>query len=529
MADDVTVKHPEYSATFSQWERSRDCFEGQDSLRAKNTKYIPALRAHHVFDDGSAEYTEYRDRALFFNAVRRTVFGLAGSIFQKTPEVDAPDAMEKLLDDITLTDTSAEEVMATATREAVLIGRYGVLVEYSTTKDSQKARPYWVTYDAEEITNWRVEDIDGDPTLTMVEVREVALEPSKNNRFLLEPAAVYRILELVDGVYTQTTWKEAQPGGKRFVAGETITPKRRGETIPFIPFVFIGAISTTPDVERPPLLDLVDVNLSHFQNSADLENGLHCLGLPQMVLTGATATEGDPVPLGSANVIFLPQGGTASLLQADGERFGALERSLDRKKKDMATLGARMLEEQTGGAETATAVSMRHAGEHATLRSVAGVIERAFTQLMQYTIWWAGFDKMPDDVKTSVEFNKDFYTTPLAAGDLQALVAALQAESISYQTFWFLLGRGESARPGVTWEDELKAIHESREEFGPNPNAAPPPPGAQPPPPDDEDDLPGLTEEDKKKVKDKAKAGGKTIEVVRDKDGRASSYKIKED
>jgi len=54
--------------------------------------------------------------------------------------------------------------------------------------------------------------------------------------------------------------------------------------------------------------------------------------------------------------------------------------------------------------------------------------------------------------------NKDFFTTKMTADDLRSLIGALQAETISYATFYAQLAKGEIARPGVTAEEEQAEI-----------------------------------------------------------------------
>ena len=61
-------------------------------------------------------------------------------------------------------------------------------------------------------------------------------------------------------------------------------------------------------------------------------------------------------------------------------------------------------------------------------------------------------------IKVNVEFNKDFFSIRLTPQELQALVATLQAEAISYDTFYHDLSAGGWARPGVTAKHEKEQI-----------------------------------------------------------------------
>lgn len=482
--------HPEYEERREQWDRGRDTYAGQDAVRKKSVRYLPRLETHmNDHQNGEARYRAYILRALFYNAVSRTVDGLAGAIFQKAPEYDVPDVIENHLEDVTLTSVPADQAIHKAGQDILITGRYGVLVEMS---GGETPRPYWVPYDAESIIDWDTERIDGDRVLTQVRLMESTTIPNPKDEFDRVTIKRIRVLELAipEGgtarVYRQRKFMEEQPGSNRFKEdGPPVIPLRRGTPLEFIPFTFIGPTSVEPDVQKPPLLDLIDVNLSHYRTSADLEHGLHHVGTPQLVIIGGLNAAGKPLEFGSGRALLLPMGADAKIIQADGETLGALERADERKRNMMATLGARLLEEPMSGgqAETATAVSMRHAGDNATLATITQTLEMAFTDVIRTHVWWAGGAAVadPDEVDAGVELNKDFMSTRMTPQELREWVNALQNESISHETFWAALIRGEIARPGVSSEEERKQIEEEAPEPETLPGATPFGPGNPPP------------------------------------------------
>jgi len=462
----VDTRHPDYSAYLAKWVRTRDCYEGSDSVKGKGQLYLSPLDSHSTEADGAFRYTAYVRRALFYNATGRTVDGLAGSIFQKTPYVEVPSSIEEHLHDLTLTGVTLELTALRATREILTTGRYGILVDMADA-----GRPYWVPYRAEDITNWWVERIGGDPTLTMVTLREQYAKQDPTDPFVSTLAVRYRVIQLIDGKCFQSTWERDQAG--LWLPKETVVLLRLGQPVPFIPFVFIGPTSTSSDVEKPPLLDLVDVNLSHYRTSADLEHGRHFTALPQPWIAGVgNPDETGSVQIGSGGVWILEKGGEAGMLEFTGQGLRALETADSDKRKMMATLGARLLEEQGGAAETATAVMLRHAGEHATLRTVAQAVEQALGDALRIHAWWSPGSglKNPGDADVVFELNKDFFNIRMTAEELKSWVMALQAGSISHETFWSALTRGGVARP-ATSEEEQKLIKETSDEIAPQPGA----------------------------------------------------------
>ncbi len=450
----VNTTTREYENAAAVWARCRNTYEGSDAVKAAGTTYLPLLDAH---EEDLVAYQAYKDRALFFNATRRTVSGLSGAMFQRAPTLDVPANVESHAQDVTLTGVPFETFALGAGKEVLIVGRYGILVDMAS-EEAPDQRPYWCGWSAEAVVGWRTGRVGGDEILTRVVLQECVEEEDPKDPFRSIPITQYRVLELVGGLYTQQLWRELKADSKKFVPfGKEIQPKRRGKRLTFIPFVFIGATTITPGVERPPLDDMVLVNLSHYRNSADLEHGLHFTGIPIPWIAGAMDPKGK-IRLGPSGAIVLDKGGEVGIIQADGQLLGALEKSLDRKQHMMATLGARLLEDQGGRAETATAVSMRHSGEHATLRTMAEVLEQAFTIAWRWHAWWMGTELTPQDVNVSVDLNKDFFAVKASPEEIKTLVLAHQAGDISHATFYAGLQKGGWAREGVSAEDERAEI-----------------------------------------------------------------------
>jgi len=468
----VHTEHVEYEGTSEFWSRARDTYAGEDAVKEAGEKYLAKLGAHKS-TGGDHRYQMYVQRALFLNAVGRTVDGLAGAALRTDPIIDTPSNLKDVLKDITLRSETVENAAQKSTREILTTGRQGILVDVASD-----GRPYWTFWSAEDIVNWTETRIDSDPTLTMVVLREAAPKPT-DDPFVTETEETFRVLTLAGGVYGVTRWTKDDQGN--WTPGVTVAPKRRGKTLDFIPFTFINPTGTTATVEKPPLLDLINVNLSWYRNSADLEHGLHFVGVPQIVIMGAPQTGNDAMEFGSSVVWVLDQGADAKILQADGETLGALERALERKQKSMATLGARMLEDAASVAETATGVLSRSSGEHATLGTIVNTVEQAYAFALQISAWWALGDtsETPADVKVNVEFSKDFTATAIDPNMLRELVAALQADAISFETFHSELAKRKFGR-GTTPKEELKKIEHGADGIFQKPEPPPMIPGVPP-------------------------------------------------
>ena len=85
----VNTPSKEYDAIAPKWKRCRDTYNGSDAVKAAVTAYLPLLGSHK--NSADPKYVAYKARAVFYNGMARTVDALSGGIFQKAPEIVAPD------------------------------------------------------------------------------------------------------------------------------------------------------------------------------------------------------------------------------------------------------------------------------------------------------------------------------------------------------------------------------------------------------------------------------------------------------
>jgi len=437
----VDALRSDYERTKPKWQRLRDCFEGRDT----------------VLNRGN---TSYRERGNFYNAVARTVQGMNGMIYQTPPKVEMPDAFSDYLLDVTLSNVPFETFAMETGKEIFLTGRYGILVDMpeETAEDN---RPYLVGYKAEQITNWRSVRRGGDEVLSMVVLLEKVEVTDPKDTFSVGLVEQFRVVMLnSEGQCIRQLWRQKDNKTKEWIQfGEDIVLMRRGEALDFVPFIFMGALSPTPELKNPPLIDLADVNLAHWRNSVDHEYGLHLVALPTPWISGAKGQpEGTTMKIGPSVVWELEVQGKAGMLEFTGKGLESLASAMDEKKKQMATLGARLLEDQPGTQETASGVRLRHSAETASVRTIAQSQEQGFIQSLQIVVWWAGTDAKPKDAGVNVELNKEYLNVKASPEEVRVALTALQAGEMSFETWYHFLEVGGWTREGVTVEDERLAI-----------------------------------------------------------------------
>jgi hypothetical protein len=511
-----STTHPDYDTALLSWFRARDVIAGEDSVKAAGETYLPRLSAHT-----DAEYAAYKSRASFYNATSRTAAGYVGMIFRRAPFIkltppNPPLALEKamtaLTDDFDQRNTSLLSYAKNVVTEVVHMGRGGTLIDWNEAEQ----RPYASFFRAETIQNWRSERVNGRYTLTLVTLAEPAIIPT-DDPFVTTTENRIRVLRLVptspsasgDGGtrfaepsnpdllprgegqdegqtssslnsqpstlnYVVEIWREARTDKTtEWQLVESYVPKRLGKPLSFIPFVFHGPIHSRPDIQRPPLDDVIAINLDHYRLDADYKHGIHFTALPTVWVAGFEPDS--TLKIGSTSAwVTSTIGATAGFLEFTGQGLETFERAMERDERLMAILGTRLLETQKREAETAEALQLRHAGEESILSTLALSVSDSLTRALRIVSWWiptATLEDSPDALDQSISLNTDFGIKGLTAQELQSIVAAWQAKAISTDTMLELFRKGEILPDGRSNSEELSLLTRDERTSSPLPRA----------------------------------------------------------
>lgn len=453
----ITSVHADYASYSPQWKACRDLAAGEYAIKDAGETYLPKMSG--ISD---AEYLAYKARACLFGAFGRTVDGLMGMVARKVPEREISGGLTSLLDSVDNAGTALDEFALNAVRDIITVGRGGFLVEYPTIPDGttvgeverNKLRPHASYYHAESIVDWRTQRVGNAEILTMVKLRETIARPSANDPWVVEAVTQYRVLELAGGVYSQSLFVQSGKTSEKsseYVLKWSIVPQLGGVPFREIPFVFVGTVQ----VSKPPLIDLATLNIAHYRNSADYENGLHWTGVPTPVFIGSFADMGPDggevhdVTLGATAGIHLLEGGSAHFLEFNGTGLeGNLGKAMDRKADMMATLGARMLETEKKTAESYDTVSIRRQGEMSVLAAIANNVSRAIQKMLSWMDVFYG-----NTGRYVYWLNTDYLPKAIDGNMVREVVAAWQAGAFSTEEMFEVFRAGEMVRSDKTVED----------------------------------------------------------------------------
>lgn len=468
----IDTEHPEYTRHKIQWRKLRDCVAGQEAIHEAGDKYLPKLSGQ---DD--KEYKAYKNRTPFYGATSRTVDGLSGMVFRKEPQVVVPEGMQEMIEDVTLGGLSLSGFAEQLIDDDIVTGRAGILVDHPALQEgvtvaqaeASNVRPFLNHYSAESIFNWKVEGRNNAQVLVQVRLWEY-VEEQGESEFDIEEVKQIRILDLdEDNHYRQRVFREnknASADGEKWVQyGEDVYPQMKGQYMNMIPFFFVGVKNGSPKTEKPPLIDLANVNLSHYVSTADLEHGAHFTGLPTAVVTGHTEETGEGAEaveyrIGSANAWVFPDPETkVQYLEFQGQGLSTLENRIDKKEQQMAYLGARMLAPERKGVEAAETAHIHRSGETSVLSSLAQSAGESIEKALRFMAEWGGFTG-----EVSFKLNNDFLAIPMSAQQLTALFSVYQGGGMAFADLLHNLKRGEIIREDRD-EDEIRSDIETENPF----------------------------------------------------------------
>jgi len=444
--------HPSYNNWAHKAVKTRTVIAGEEEVKSAGEMFLP-----HLNGLSRAEYEDYKDRAQFYNASRRTLSALVGSVFRRGATFTRPTELDDVINDIDLDGTTANHFTKQILKEVLTVGRHGILVDY----DETTKRPYCSHYIGETIINHRMGMHNGILQLDMVVLAESKETIDPQDEFETSYQTCYRVLRLQEGVYTQQIY---YVDGRTTTAGEITIPTIQGRTLEYIPFVVINTTSLGCDYEDSPLLDLVNMNINHYKFSADIGHSLHFTALPTPFATGVDnyggeSKEATPLRIGSTNMLMLPQGSSVGMLEFSGAGVNSLRQYLNDCEGKMGKLGARLLEKPSAQPETAETTSIRQAAEGSALITVVESVDAGITMALKYCA-----DYMNIDIDSvDAELNRDFIDAKMNSKSLIELIQAYQTGGISEETLYYNLHKGEILPPDHNRTEEITRLQGLKE------------------------------------------------------------------
>ena len=362
---------------------------------------------------------------------------LAGMLTRKPVRLDdVPDVIREQLFDVDLQGNDLQTWLFAASRVCIRYGHVGVLVDAPAA--GQNGRPYWVTYTPREILGFRTELKDGKQELTQLRLAEKIVVP--------------------DGLYGEKQVEQVRvltPGAfeihQKDQKGDFIIVDEGRTSLSEIPFSVAYSNRMGVLESLPPLADIAELNLQHYQVQSDLSNQLHISAVPMLALFGYPAAA-EEISAGPGEAMALPEGSDARYIEPAGNSYEAQFKQLDRIAEQINALGLASILGSKLSAETAEAKRIDRSQGDSTMMVVAQQMQDLIDNCLRFHA-----EYMQERTAGSSLVNRDFMGIRLDPQEIQALLQLYTAGTITQETLLLQLEAGEVLGDDFDVEQEIEA------------------------------------------------------------------------
>lgn len=448
MSDSVAKYSAAAQAMVEASQKGRALLGGTTAMRKAGKTYLPQFES-----ESDKAYKARLQSSWLFNGFRKTVRDMTGRVFDKSVEL-AEDAPDELRDWCTNVDLAGRDLSAFA-RDVMEAGLAGAGVSYimvdapkregEVTREAARAsglRPYLVHLKSEDILGWKTRIDAGAVKLSQIRIMETVTEPDPKDEFAQSEIEQVRVIDWNGGVSVRLFRKGEKDA---WVLYDEYTTD--ADEITVIPFY---AQRTGFFTGEPPLDDLADVNIAHWQSQSDQRNILHFARVPILHMSGHSDDEEVVISAGMATKSQDPNA-RLQWVEHNGNSIKAGRDDLKDLEFQMETHGLQLLVART---QSATGEALDAAKETSQLAMIADNLKDALEQALK----WMGDYGGVDADKVAVEVNKDFGVSMLTPQEMQAMLMAVNTGNMSRETFLREMARRGMIREDISPEDEAERI-----------------------------------------------------------------------
>ena len=362
---------------------------------------------------------------------------LAGMLTRKPVRLDdVSDQIREQLFDVDLQGNDLQTWLYNTSRLCIRYGHVGVLVD--APKSGDNGRPYWIQYSPRDILGWRVELADGQQKLTQLRLSEKIVVPDG----LYGEKQVEQVRVLTPGAFE--IFQKDQKGDFRVIDEGTTSLSE-------IPFSVAYSNRIGVLESFPPLADIAELNLQHYQVQSDLGNQLHISAVPMLALFGFPAAA-EEISAGPGEALSLPEGASASYIEPGGNSYDAQFRRLDQIVSQINDLGLAAVMGAKLSAETAESKRIDRSQGDSTMMVLAQQMQDMIDNCLRFHA-----DYLQESQAGSSLVNRDFMGTRLEPQEIQALLQLYTAGTVTQETLLLQLEAGEVLGDDFDVEAELEA------------------------------------------------------------------------
>jgi hypothetical protein len=435
-SDRVDQPSAAYDEMARLWTLPRTLMGGTAAMRVAGRDYLP-----QEIGETPEAYAIRVARSFLFNGFKRTVMSIKGKIFAKPIVVDedVPEDMVAWCEDIDLCGRNLDSFAADFFEDCFQVGIAHILVDMQqplkddagqprtvvSQAEVKKAgrRPYFVHVKAENLIGWRSDVIEGVPTLTQIRVREAVTEDE--GRF--GENVIPQIRVIWRDRFEVHRQKQGSSEWELFDEGRN----ELGE----VPLVTFYTGRTAFMRAEPPLQDLADLNVAHWQSSSDQRHILHVARVPILFRSGFGEADGSAQEIGP-NRMFTAANADAKMqyVEHSGAAIGSGRQDLLDLEDRMRVMGLELFLPRPGDV-TATARQIDSEEVNSTVRQWALAGKDTMENGLRLMARWKGAGADSDE-GGSLVINTDYGISARDATDITALLQMRATGEITRDTFW---------------------------------------------------------------------------------------------
>lgn len=361
---------PSYNDDLPRWVLSNTLLGGTESMRKAGKALLPQ-------EEGESDkaYAIRLSRSVLYNKYSKSVKETAGKLLAKGYQVteSVSPAIESLLDDCDYEQQDLNQFLSEVCQDSVAKGVSFVLVEYPVKSDNDVVtreqelqsgvRPYLVHIKPEQL--FYFESVKGN--LTVIRFFEYITEQDQVHT---------QIREITPD--TWSTYRQSEKGEWQIVDSGEITLGQ-------IPLVAFYSRRTGFMSARPPLEDLLQLNIKHWQSSSDQAHILHVARVPILFGTGL---EDGIFEIGPNRLVRGEQGSTLSYVEHTGKAIEAGAKDLESLEAQMQEMSLAPVLSSKPGVQTATAHSIDSAEAHSILNLIRLSWEDSANLVLRFISLW---------------------------------------------------------------------------------------------------------------------------------------------
>ena len=414
------------------WLLIEQLLKGTRGIRQGHRKFLPQFPR-----EADDSYDVRLSKAVLSPFYKRLELLLAGMLTRKPVRLtDVSDQVTEQLFDVDLQGNDLQTWLFNTARIALRYGHVGVLVD--APRAGENGRPYWITISPRELLGWRTEIADGRQRLTMLRIAETVTVPDGK----YGEKDVERVRVLTPGAY-EIHEKDEKGDYKIVDEGRT--------SLSEIPFAVAYANRTGVMESIPPLDDIAELNLQHYQVSSDLSNILSVSAIPLLAIYGFPQSA-EEISAGASEALALPETARSEYIEPSGNSFDAQFKQLEQIENKINGLGlAAVLGAKLVG-ESAEAKRIDRSQGDSTMMVIAQQMQDLIDNCLRFHAQY-----LQQPVAGSSQVNRDFMGQRLEPQEIQALLQLYTAGTITQDTLLNELANGDVLSEDFDIEEEVEA------------------------------------------------------------------------